>query len=122
MDAATNGCTVLVTDGVYDLGGAVGPCVVTNYSTDYSLMNRVCIIKPITVKSVNGPESTIIKGQGPLGDSAVRCVYLASGASLSGFTLTNGFTMQFGYALGQRISIDQLRRWNLCRWNRICDF
>ena len=37
---------------------------------------------PVTVQSVNGPEFTVIWG-----GTNIRCVWLASGASLSGFTL-----------------------------------
>ncbi len=58
---------VLVNDGVYDVGGKV--------AVGSLITNRVYIDKSnCTVKSVNGPEVTVIKGQGPLGDSAVRCV------------------------------------------------
>ena len=55
-------------------------------------MNRVCITKSISLQSVNGPEVTVIKGQGPIGDDAVRGVYLDAEASLIGFTITNGHT------------------------------
>jgi len=54
--------------------------------------NRVALTKAITVESVNGPEHTFIVGDGPLGQSAVRCAYLADGAVLVGFTLTGGYT------------------------------
>ena len=83
IDAASDGDTILVGDGVYEVGGRA----VTG-----GLLNRVVIDKEITVKSLDGAESTIIKGAGPLGFGAVRCVSLGTNAVLSGFTLTNGFT------------------------------
>ena len=90
VDEAGVSDTVLVTNGTYDTGGAVEPA--------YTLTNRVMINKAITVRSVNGSEVTIIKGQldagtGGCGSNAVRCVYLVTGVALSGFTLTNGYTM-----------------------------
>lgn len=89
VDLAYPGDIVLVTNGVYDAGGAVTPGAF--------LSNRVCITVPITVQSVGGPAVTLIKGQGPLGTNAVRCAYLStSGAMLAGFTLTNGGTRLVG--------------------------
>ena len=91
VDAAQAGDTVLVVGGVYDTGGraVVG-----------TMTNRVTIDKAIRVESLMGPEVTVIQGyQLPgvtNGDGAIRCVYLASGASLSGFTLTNGATRSAG--------------------------
>jgi hypothetical protein len=84
VNTTTNGDTVLVMDGVYNTGARVTP--------GYNLSNRVVITNNILVKSANGPEATLIVGQGPVGDSAMRCAYLTNGAVLSGFTLTNGFT------------------------------
>jgi len=78
---------VLVTNGVYHRGATITP--------GYSLSNRVVITKEITVQSVNGPEVTVIQGQGPLGDQAIRCVYMSAGI-LSGFTLTHGYTQNSG--------------------------
>ena len=90
VDAASTGDEIVVTNGLYATGGrAVG----TNL-----LVNRVAVEQPLTLRSVNGSQFTIIQGAkapgGGNGDGAIRCVYLADGASLSGFTLTNGATRE----------------------------
>ncbi len=84
VDAAYDGETVLVTNGIYNTGSAITP--------GYSCFNRVVITNHITITSVNGPESTIILGRGPLGSNAVRGVYMSAGV-LDGFTLSNGHTI-----------------------------
>ena len=88
VDIAADGSTVLVADGTYDTGGAVTP--------GYALMNRVCVTKPITIRSVNGAETTRIVGAGPVGPEALRGVYLGENAVLDGFTVTNGHTLTSG--------------------------
>ena len=101
VDATTNGCIVLVTNGVYATGGrTVG---------SWELTNRVAIDRPIIVQSVNGPEVTTIQGAGPMGDAAVRCAYVGSNAVLSGFTLTNGATKV--YSLGNELDASGAGLW-----------
>ena len=78
VDAAASGDTVWVSNGVYDTGG--GSVSIGAWPT------RVVIDRPIQVHSLHGPEETIINGAG------MRCVYVANGAMLSGFMLTNGYT------------------------------
>jgi hypothetical protein len=92
VDAAAGGDEIVVTNGTYATGGrAVGTNV---------LVNRVAVYKPVVLRSVNGPQFTVIQGrQVPpykYGDGAIRCVYLTNGAAVSGFTLTNGATRVAG--------------------------
>ncbi len=83
------GNTVWVGDGVYDTG-------TINYPAGSVMTNRIAVTKAITVRSLNGPAATVIQGAWhPVttnGSAAVRCVYLAAGARLIGFTITNGAT------------------------------
>ena len=83
VNAASAGDTVLVTNGLYSSGGKV---------MAGDLVNRVALDKALTVQSVNGPWNTVIQGLGPIGTTAVRCAWLADGASLVGFTLRSGAT------------------------------
>ena len=93
VSLTSSGDTVLVTNGVYAYGGAaiVG-----------TLTNRVALTNAITVQSVNGPWVTTILGAGMTNRaSAVRCAWLTNGASLVGFTLTAGATLNSGNPLTQ---------------------
>jgi hypothetical protein len=96
VDAAAAGDEVVVTDGIYATGGRPAG---TNI-----LANRVAVEKPLTLHSVNGPQFTIIQGHqttdNDIESGAFRCVYLSSGANLSGFTLTNGMTPPYAESSG----------------------
>src|SRR3954447_12671363 len=72
VDAAGTGDEIMVTNGTYATGGRI------NYGT----MNRVYVDKQLTIRSVNGPQFTIIDGGG-----SARCAFFAN---LSGVTLTHG--------------------------------
>ncbi|HZR17008.1 MAG TPA: choice-of-anchor Q domain-containing protein [Verrucomicrobiae bacterium] len=74
VGAARPGDLILVTNGTYSGGLFVGLA--------------------LTVQSVNGPVFTIIDGAG-----TNQCVSLWTGAALSGFTLTNGLTTDYGGAV-----------------------
>ena len=93
IDASEVGDTVLVTNGVYATGGRIAPGA--------NLTNRIMVSAAIDVRSVNGPSNTVILGQGPMGDNAIRCVYLTDGAALNGFTLSNGCTRTSGDLVDQ---------------------
>jgi len=101
---------VWVSNGVYGVGGTTG------WPAGGSLSNRVVIWKAITVRSVNGPSDTSIKGAwNPVttnGPAAVRCVYMVNGATLVGFTLTNGATRELAHT---GLSIDRDAGGVLCQ-------
>lgn len=87
------GETVWVRAGVFDAGGR------PSGRWRETLTNRLVINKAVVVRSEhNDLENTIIRGvragngrtNGP---DAIRCVYIADGASLIGFTLTGGATV-----------------------------
>jgi len=88
VDAAETSNTVIVADGVYDVGSRARP--------KGTSLSRVVVTNTISLQSVNGPEFTFIVGApdpvtAGAGSNAVRCVYMTDG-SISGFTLTNGYT------------------------------
>lgn len=106
VDESTNGDLILVNPGVYRTGGEV-----INGS---SLTNRVVIDKDITLKSVDGPASTIIEGNqlqpspiiqidsygnpyvspfAPDGPNAVRCICATTNGALIGFMVADGATL-----------------------------
>jgi hypothetical protein len=90
VDAATNGDLILVNDGIYQDGfrttaGASNGSGVESPLDKINVTNRVVLNKPVTVQSLHGPSAVLIQGSG-----IYRCVYLTNGATLSGFTLTNG--------------------------------
>ncbi len=71
VNAAAAGDAITVTNGVYPGG--------------------VTVTNSLALRSVNGPQFTVINGRG-----ASRCASLTSGASLTGFTLTNGYCHVYG--------------------------
>lgn len=87
VDMALAGDVVWVTNGLYCTGGRAFPGVGRT-------TNRVLVLRPLTVRSVNGPEVTIIEGKvdttSRLQSEAVRGALLAQGAVLSGFTVRGG--------------------------------
>ena len=92
IEVALPGEIVLVTNGLYATGGKV---------MAGDLTNRVALTSAVTVTSVNGPAATIIRGAQDAesvygGLSAVRCAWLADGATLNGFTLQGGATRTAG--------------------------
>lgn len=93
VDASHDGDTVLVAEGCYDSGGAAVPRV------PFSLTNRVCLTNTITLRSENGPLNTYICGSAGSGAGTfdkIRCVYVTSDASVCGFKLLNGETLEIG--------------------------
>jgi len=79
VNAASAGDEIIVTNGIYT---SEANFTASSYGV---VTSGVSVYDALTVRSVNGPRVTIIDG-----GSQVRCIYLTNGATLSGFTLTNG--------------------------------
>ncbi len=95
VDAAQAGDTVLVTNGVYDVGTRLTPEGLFN--------NRLVVTNGVLVKSVNGAAVTVIQGSGAATFDtwdAVRCVYLSDG-------MLEGFTLEGGAAVAHWTSTDE---------------
>ncbi|MBN2703839.1 MAG: PKD domain-containing protein, partial [Pontiellaceae bacterium] len=61
-------------------------------SGTYSLSTTITVSKPVRIVSVDGPESTLVDGQG-----TVRCFGLGNSACvIEGLTITNGFSTGYG--------------------------
>lgn len=71
--------TIWVSNGIYAFGEA---------TSLGDMLYRVAITNPILVRSVNGPAATFIQGS-----SGIRGAYLGPGATLAGFTITNGLNV-----------------------------
>jgi hypothetical protein len=92
INAAQAGDFILVTNGVYAVGGI---------AMESNLTNRISLNKSVMVQSVNGPWVTSIQGgNAPNGNSALRCAWLTNGAALVGFTLQGGATRTAGDQIG----------------------
>jgi hypothetical protein len=92
VNAAADWDDILVTNGLYNTGGP------------WDATHRVYASKPVNLKSVNGPQFTIIQGK-TNSTRNVRCVYLGRGGNIDGFTLTNGAATSGGGVYGARTSI-----------------
>lgn len=74
VNAAAAGDTVLVADG------------------HYQLSSQINVSKALTIQSVNGPAVTTVDGGG-----VTRCFHFPNGGcEISGFTITNGYTLGHG--------------------------
>ncbi len=99
VDVATDGDTVIVTNGMYNLGSRVMP--------GGNELNRVLITNKILVVSSDGPDATVIIGSGRyvLMADSVRCVYITRG-TLRGFTLTQGLAYRDTSSGGGAFAVD----------------
>jgi hypothetical protein len=90
VDAVASPGTVWVTNGVYEAGGRA--------AAGWISTSRVCITRPVALRSVNGPGATAIRGApdaatGGCGTGAVRCLFVSTNATVDGFTLERGHTL-----------------------------
>jgi hypothetical protein len=96
IGASIAGEVVLVTNGIYAIGGK---------SMDGVITNRISVDKAILVQSANGPSTTTIQGAwdstSRSGPGAVRCAWLTNNATLSGFTILGGATRALSFPLTQ---------------------
>jgi hypothetical protein len=93
VDVARAGETVWVGNGVYATGSRVGDPMLPG------VLWRLVITNAVTVRSVNGPGSALIRGAADVGG-----VYMEGAAWLMGLTVTNGSTSYAGGVWGGSLS------------------
>jgi hypothetical protein len=101
VDAAQAGDTVLVTNGVYNVGSREATVFNVEWGDWETIgLTRVAITNAIRLESVNGPQVTVIEGETMIEGETneVRCVYVSDGCVLSGFTLRQGMAFEGGGA------------------------
>lgn len=82
ISAANPGDLVLVSNGLYNVGGYR---IFDPSNQNYLVFSQIIVSNGVTVSSLNGPTATIIQG-GPFRS----CACLVGTAELNGFTLSNG--------------------------------
>ncbi len=87
--AVVPGSLIWVSNGIYSSGSTV---------VGAGIPNRLVATNPVTVRGFHGPDSTCLAGAGPAGPAAIRGAYLANGATLADFTVSNGNTAVLGDA------------------------
>ena len=90
VDVTREGGTVWVADGTYGTNGVAAPGDVQT--------NRVYFARPMTIRSVNGPDfTTIVGAAGSNGSNdvdSVRGVQMMTNCALFGFTVSGGYTIK----------------------------
>ena len=100
MSAADYGDTVLALPGTYSSGTMLQTLAQSGGNVEPALPARVVVKSGVTLASRDGAAATIIQGAASTdgtavsgcGEGAVRGVFLCKGATLRGFTVTNGHT------------------------------
>ena len=91
---------VVALPGEYAAGARLHTGKALSYSDrTATIKSRVLVPAGVTLRSRDGAETTVIRGSAATagnkwgeGDDAVRCAFLERGATLKGFTLTDGHT------------------------------
>ncbi|HTV42050.1 MAG TPA: choice-of-anchor Q domain-containing protein [Candidatus Sulfotelmatobacter sp.] len=83
IDIANPSDFIVVSNGIYNKGGRLANDETTN---------RIVVNVPVTVQALSGTADTFIQGGLFPNYSAMRCAYVTNGATLIGFTLTNGYS------------------------------
>ncbi len=80
IDISSPSDFIVVSNGIYNKGGRLASDATTN---------RVVVDVPVTVQGLSGLGYTFIQGNYP-NSPGTRCAYVTNGATLIGFTFTNG--------------------------------
>jgi hypothetical protein len=82
------GSSLLTISNALGKAAAGGDTIMVSNGT-YVLTTNLYVNKAVTIRGVNGYSNTIVNGNYP--GTSNRCFYIISNATLSGFTITNGY-------------------------------